>query len=98
MTQSGEHVSCKVAAYIPDGVEDVEGIVELGLLWVVLDSEETRVAEVDPCNDSQAEDTIARRTLIDVQDQTRVKELLNTNMAKQMQIDSLLHTNAVVLR
>ena len=56
------------AAYTPDGVEDVERIVELGLLWVVLDSEETRVAEVDPCNDSQAEDTIARRTLIDVQD------------------------------
>jgi len=89
--QSDIHVLCKAASvYIPDGVEDVEGIVELGLLWVVLNGEETGVAEVDPCNDSQAEDTIARRTLIDVQHKTRVKELLTTNMAKQMQNDCFI--------
>jgi len=46
----------------------------------VLDGEETRIAEVDPRNDSQTQDTIARRTLIDVQYQTGVKELFNTNI------------------
>ena len=46
----------------------------------MLDGEETRIAEVDPRNDSQTQDTIARRTLIDVQYQTGVKELFNTNI------------------
>ena len=73
-----------VVLEIPDGVEDVERIIELGLLRVVLHGEETCIAEVDPCNHSQTEDTIARRTLIDVQYQTGVKELLITNMVNQL--------------
>jgi len=73
-----------VVLEIPDGVEDVERIIELGLLRVVLHGEETCIAEVDPRNHSQTEDTIARRTLIDVQYQTGVKELLITNMVNQL--------------
>jgi len=80
------HKTAAVVLEIPDGVEDVEWIIELGLLRVVLHGEETRIAEVDPCNHSQTEDTIARRTLIDVQYQTRVKELFNTNMISQLHV------------
>jgi len=64
--------------HLPDGVEDVERIVELGLLWVVLDSEETCIAEIDPSNDSKDKDAVARWTLIDVQHQAWVKELCST--------------------
>ena len=44
--------SSSIEYIIPDGVEDVERVVELGLLWVVLDREETGVAEVYPGDDS----------------------------------------------
>ena len=66
--------------YIPDSVEDIERVVELGLLWIVLDSEEAGVTEVDPSDDSQTKDAITRWALIDIQHQTRVKELFTTNM------------------
>jgi len=64
--------------YVPDTVENVERIVELGLLRVVLDGEETGVTEVDPRDNSESEDTVARWALVQVQYQTRVEELLTT--------------------
>ena len=65
---------------IPDGVEDVERVVELGLLGVVLDGEEAGVAEVDPGDDSQHQDAVARWTLVDVQHQAGVEKLTNTTI------------------
>ena len=81
------------AAYIPDGVEDVERVVELGLLWVVLDGEEACIAEVDPCDKPQSQDAVARWTLVDVQYQTRVKELFTTNMVNQLRVELLILYN-----
>jgi len=75
------------ASYIPDGVENVERIVELRLLWVVLDGEETCVAEVQPGNKPQTEDSVAGRTLVDVQHQTRVKELCTITTIQHLHID-----------
>jgi len=72
---------------IPDSVEDVEWIVELGLLWVVLDSEEACVAEVDPRDNSQTKYAVARWTLIDIQHQSRVEKLSNRSTRKQLEIE-----------
>jgi len=87
--------SSSSTAYIPDGVEDIERIVELGLLRVVLNGEEARVAEVDPGDNSQTKDSIARWTLVDIQHQTRVEELSTTNTVNQTLTRYIRHQTRV---
>ena len=55
-------------SHSPGGVEDEEGQVEVGLLWVVLDGEEARVEEHEPAQAAQHHQPVAGRRLVQVQD------------------------------
>jgi len=53
--------------FVPDCVEDVERVVELGFVWVVFEREKAGVAEVNPGDKTEYKNTISGWTGVDVQ-------------------------------
>ena len=64
-----------VSKHLPDGVEDEEGVVKRGFLWVVFQGKEDGVAEPHPSDEAEGDKAVPRGTLVQVQHLTRVKEL-----------------------
>ena len=66
---------------LPNCIEDEEWVVEHGLLRVVLQCEEDGIAEPDPCYETQGDEAVPWRALVQVQHLTRVKELQHQTIA-----------------
>lgn len=63
--------------YEPQCSNKVEGVVECGLLRVVLECEDSGVDEHPPSDDAKADEAVASRTFKQVQYFSRVKILQN---------------------
>lgn len=63
---------------LPECVENEERIVELSLFGKVLQREESGVTEPDPGDQSQHQQSIASRRLVQIEDEAWVKPLANT--------------------